>query len=526
MTITTTAPTITAAGISAPSYGDVLAFLQAQYRSIYGADIYLEADSQDGQFLAVLAVAINDANAAAIAIYNSFSPSTGQGSALSSNVKINGIAREVPTYSTVDLLITGQAFATITNGVAVDANKARWSLPASVTIPSGGSITVTATCQTVGEVAAPSGTVTGIATPTLGWQSVTNASASVAGAPVESDASLRFRQSISTAIPSLTVMDGIVGAVAGVSGVTRYAAIENDTGSTDANGIPAHSISMIVEGGDSMAVATAIAAKKPPGTPTYGTTSETVIDTYGNVIPINFYRPTEVPIGSAITVKALPGYNSDIGAQIVAAVAAYINALLIGDDVILTRLYLPANLSGSANSLTFEITSLAIAATPTTPTSAGVVIAFNEVASCAISDIVLTVTCWPTSVTTRSSSPRSKRTSRSSWRWWQLSPATSSRRKTSSKACRTPSIWIWPRAHSWTCWACGSASLGGSRFPSPTSTSRGIRPVSAGTRAYGCRMAMPPRPSQYWTTIPTVSCCGPRLGRTTGMDPPSTPRRS
>lgn len=391
MTITTTAPTITAAGISAPGYGDVLDFLQSQYRSIYGADIYLGADSQDGQFLAVIAAAINDANAAAIAIYNSFSPATGQGAALSSNVKINGIAREVPTYSTVDLTITGQAYRVINNGVAVDVNNNRWALPAVVTIPSGGTVTVTATCQQIGAVSAPSGTVTGIATPTLGWQAVTNADASVPGAPIESDASLRYRQSISTAIPSLTVMDGIVGAVAGVAGVTRYAAIENDTGSTDANGIPAHSISMIVEGGDSLVVAKAIAAKKPPGTPTFGTTSETVIDTYGNVIPISFYRPTEVPIGAAITVKALPGYNSDIGAQIVAAVAAYINALKIGDDVILTRLYLPANLSGSASSLTFEITSLAIAATPGTPAASDVVIAFNEVASCATSDIALTV---------------------------------------------------------------------------------------------------------------------------------------
>lgn len=392
MTITTTAPTITGAGISAPAYGDVLDFLQSQYRSIYGADIYLGADSQDGQFLAVIATAINDANASAIAIYNSFSPATGQGAALSSNVKINGIAREVPTYSTVDLTITGQAYRVINNGVAVDVNNNRWALPAVVTIPAGGSITVTAICQQIGAVSAPAGTVTGIATPTLGWQAVTNANASTSGAPVESDASLRYRQSISTAIPSLTVMDGIVGAVAGVAGVTRYAAIENDTGSTDVNGIPAHSISMIVEGGDSLVVAKAIAAKKPPGTPTFGTTSETVIDTYGNVIPINFYRPTEVPIGAAITIKALPGYNSDIGAQIVSAVVAYINALKIGDDVILTRLYLPANLSGSASSLTFEITSLAIAAKPGTPAASDVVIAFNEVASCATSDIVLTVT--------------------------------------------------------------------------------------------------------------------------------------
>jgi uncharacterized phage protein gp47/JayE len=391
MTITTTAPTISSTGISAPTYADVLSYLQAQYQAIYGADIYLGNDSQDGQFLAVIAAAINDANAAAISIYNSFSPATGQGAALSSNVKINGIAREVPTYSTVLLTITGQAYAVINNGVAKDTGGNRWRLPASVTIPSGGTITVTATSEVVGAIAAPIGTVTGIATPTLGWQAVTNTAAATPGAPVESDAALRFRQTISTALPSLTVMDGIVGAVAGLAGVTRYAAYENDTGSADVNGIPAHSISMIVEGGTDLDIATAIAAKKPPGTPTYGPTSQTVIDTYGNVIPINFYRPTEVPIAAAITIKALPGYNADIGAQLVAAVAGYINALSIGADVLMTRLYLPANLSGSASSFTFEVTSLAIAKKPATPTTADVAIAFNEVASCAIADIALTV---------------------------------------------------------------------------------------------------------------------------------------
>lgn len=392
MTITTTAPSISSAGISAPSYGDVLAYLQAQYQAIYGADVYLGNDSQDGQFLAVLASAINDANSAAIAVYNSFSPATGQGAALSSNVKINGIAREVPTYSTVDVLISGQAYTTITNGVAQDLNGNRWDLPASVSIPSGGAVTVTATCETVGSVSAPAGTVTIIATPTLGWQAVTNASASAPGAPIESDASLRYRQSISTAIPSLTVLDGIVGAVAGVAGVTRYAAYENDTSSPDVNGIPAYNISMVVEGGDSTAIATAIAAKKTPGVPTYGTTSQTIIDTYGNVVPIKFYRPGGVPIAIAITVKGLPGYNSDIGAQIVASLASYINALTIGSDVLLTRLYLPANLSGSANGQTFEVTVLKIAVYPATPASADVTVAFNAVASCNPANITLTVT--------------------------------------------------------------------------------------------------------------------------------------
>ena len=51
MTILSTAPVIDATGIRAPGYGEVLQYFKDQYRAIYGADTYLEADSQDGQLL-------------------------------------------------------------------------------------------------------------------------------------------------------------------------------------------------------------------------------------------------------------------------------------------------------------------------------------------------------------------------------------------------------------------------------------------------------------------------------------------
>ena len=126
---------IDAAGIRAPSYGEVLQYFKDQYRNIYGADTYLEADSQDGQLLAVFAMAIHDANTAAVQVYNAFSPATASGAALSSNVKINGLARGVATRSSVDLRIVGQGGTTISGGVALDGDRVQWELPASVTIP-------------------------------------------------------------------------------------------------------------------------------------------------------------------------------------------------------------------------------------------------------------------------------------------------------------------------------------------------------------------------------------------------------
>jgi uncharacterized phage protein gp47/JayE len=391
MTITTVAPTIDANGITAPAYSDILAYLQSIYWGIYGNDAYLGPDSQDGQFLGALAQAFSDVNAVALQIYSSYSPSTAVGAALSSNVKINGLERESATYSTAPIALGGQANTVITNGLITDPNGITWALPASVTIPSAGTINVTATCQTLGDITAPTGAWT-IATPTLGWQTATNTATATPGTPVEDDAELRYRQSISTSNPSLSVLDGIVGAVAAIDGVTRYQPYENDTGSTNADGIPAYNTSIVVEGGDPVAIATAIAAKGYPGMPTYGTTSETIIDSYGNQKTINFFFATDVAVTCAISLKALQGYSSTVGIAVQNAVSAYVNATALGggesSSVEWDGAVAAAKSVTGAN--TFRIISLTLSG----PGGAGapdVPIAFNDAATCTPSAVTLTV---------------------------------------------------------------------------------------------------------------------------------------
>lgn len=391
MTITTTAPTIDATGIHAPTYADVLDFLQTQYRAIYGADTYLEPDSKDGQFLAVIASAINDANSVAIATYNSFSPATAQGAALSSNVKINGIARQAASYSTDDVLLVGVAGTTITNGLVQDSNQISWALPATVTIPPSGEITVTATCTKIGAIEALAGTITKIMTPTLGWQTVTNPSDAAPGAPVELDPALRARQATSTAIPSLTVFEGTVGAVANVPGVTRYRGYENDTEVTDTNGLPPHTIALVVEGGDANAIAQAIAAKKGPGGGTDGTTAITVTDVYGRPIVIQFYRTTDQAVTAVVTFKALTGYTTAIGQSAQQAISDYVNSVAIGGGlagaVEWDECVAAAKSVSGAN--TFKIVSLSLSG-PAGAGSPDVPLTFNQAATCTPASITMT----------------------------------------------------------------------------------------------------------------------------------------
>lgn len=386
--------TVTASGISAPDYQTILSTVTGYFQQIYGTDAYLEPDSKDGQMVALVALAIHDANTTAIAVYNSYSPSTALTDALTRNVKINGITRKGETRSTVDLLLTGTAGTTITNGSAKDANSITWSLPTSTTIGVNGTVTVTATCNASGAVAALAGTITGINTPTRGWTSVTNPSAATVGAAAETDAELRIRQAQSVALPSLTPFEAVDGAIASIVGVTRHKLYENDTGSVDSNGLPAHSISAIVDGGDATTIAQTIRGKKGQGVATYGKTPIVVPDNYGNPHTISFSRPVNVPIYVSITMQVFTGYTTQIGEQIKTAIADYINSLTIGDDVLLSRIYSPANLGvvSGGNARFYDITDLRIGKSAGGVAAANVVIAYDEAASCSTANIAITVT--------------------------------------------------------------------------------------------------------------------------------------
>lgn len=372
-------------GFHYADYPSYLTYFQDKYRTIYGADVNLDADTQDGQWVAIQAKAAYDTATLAASTYNSFSPVTAQGVGLSRNVKINGISRRVPTHSTVDLTVVGQNGTVITDGIATDALQQKWLLP-TTTIPISGTISVTAVAELEGAISAEANTVNQIFTPTRGWQTVNNALAATPGEPVETDAELRVRQQQSTAIPSLTVLDGTVGGVFNLDGVLKVKSYENDTETTDANGLPAHSICLVVKGGDDMEICEEIALHKTPGTTTYangpGAVSEIVYDAHGMPLTINFQRPTSVTITVEITIAAGLGWTSDYETLIAQAVADLINDNDIGEDVLITKLYAPAYLTGTPAGQTFDIVSLEIGKNADPVSNINIDLDFDEEAVC------------------------------------------------------------------------------------------------------------------------------------------------
>lgn len=385
--LTTVAAQVTSAGISAPSYNDILASLQANFQSIYGADVYLGADSQDGQLLAIFARAIHDCNQTAIAVYNSFSPATAQGAALSQQVRLNHLQRLSASNSQANVTLTGVAGTTITSGVVKDVAGNKWDLPPTVIIPSTGSIVVTATCQVAGAVQAATGTITSIDTPALGWQSVTNASPASPGNVVESDAQLRRRQETSPPLRSRTIIEGLRGELLALDGVDYCVVYENDTGTTDANGLPPHSIAVVIQGGDSAEIAATIYRKKTTGCATFGTTTVNTVDALGGLTPINFFVPALVYLSVEVRITVNAFYTAAIGDEIKQALVSYIQNLPVGEDVTIPHLYIPALLSGGANSATYNLQSVKVAEKPATVGTSDIPIPFTSKAVLEVADV-------------------------------------------------------------------------------------------------------------------------------------------
>ena len=391
--LATIGPTIGPNGISAPSFSDIYQSLQASFQNIYGTDAYIDPDSQDGQLLAVFARGQHDANNVCLALYNSYSPSTAVGEALSSNVKINGIARKVATRSTAILTLTGVVGTTITNGVVRDTIGNRWALPESVSIPLSGSALALATCTEPGAVEASPNTINQIQTPTLGWQTATNVGDATPGAPVETDAELRIRQVLAVQAPSTSVLNAIESAISNLAGVVQARVYENDEDTTDpVTGLTPHSVSAVVQGGDPNEIADTIRRKKTPGAATFGTTVVPIADALGDVTNINFFEADLVTISVVVRIKARTGYLAGTADLIKAAVATYINDLRIGQRVDQGRLYLPAQLYGQGVYQTYEVNAVELARSPATPTNADVEIAFNELAVCAVVNVNVVVT--------------------------------------------------------------------------------------------------------------------------------------
>lgn len=367
---------ITTTGFNAKTLSEIISETEASFKTAFGDAINLQETSPLGQIKGVLDERISLLWELSEAIYNSQYPNTAEGTSLDNIASINNITRLQATESQVTATITGTANAIVpANFIAyVNGNESsEFETLQEYTIGSGGTVDVEMYATTTGETVAYSGTLTEIQTPTSGIDSITNALDAELGRDVETDTDFKIRRLLLLQKSGTATIEGIRNSlISNVENVTNALVVENNTLSTDLDGRPAKSIEVYVLGGLDQDIADEIFNSKPAGIATYGTTSQTVIDSQSQSHTISFSRSTEVDIYLIVNITknttASEGdiYPTDGDTQVETAILNYVNDLSIGDDVIVNKLYTPINTV--AGVIGIEI-FIGTSASPTTSTN-------------------------------------------------------------------------------------------------------------------------------------------------------------
>ncbi|MDO5435272.1 MAG: hypothetical protein Q4G19_02775 [Clostridia bacterium] len=173
----------------------------------------------------------------------------------------------------------------------------------------------------------------------------------------ETDEALRDRRAALAALSSVTTAAGIEAAVRAVPGVTRVKVFVNDADAANGD-LPAHSVTVLAEGGNNADVAKAILAKKAPGIPTAGATSVTVPDLYGVNTTVRFSRPETCAATCRVVVQRLTGWTDGTADVIKNAAAEYVSGLDIGEPLIVPVLY--GAIYEAVGAVTFTVTGITV----------------------------------------------------------------------------------------------------------------------------------------------------------------------
>lgn len=291
-------------GLTVNTRAEEVTILNAGLQGIYGNDINLDSNSQDGQFVGIEAQVIVDQLELLVQINAGFDPDRAIGRILDERVAINNIARAGGTFTiqpitlvidrTVALQGLDAEFNSINGvGFTVQDNAGNQFILVDSETFTAGTYSRNFRAQIIGQVETIVDTITNPVTIVIGVISVNNPSGALEiGQNEETDAQLRVRRQRSVSINSAGYLNGLIGACLALTGVTEVKAYENYTNSTDADGIPAHSIWLIVEGGANTDIGNVLYQKKSMGCGMKGAVTGTIETVNGGDFVYKFDRPS------------------------------------------------------------------------------------------------------------------------------------------------------------------------------------------------------------------------------------------
>lgn len=290
----------------------ILEEMAAYQRATIDPNWNTEADTLAGQYNGIFADQVAQLWEVLEAEYYALSRDA-DANALDIIGSLTGTPRRGATKSTVTLTLNLNASITVPAGSIVSVNGDPSirvvTLADAVRGGSPGTVDVDAEAETAGSVHANPGTLTVIATPVVGWNSVTNAGALTGGEGIEDDDAYRRRQYAELAAGGGGSVPGIRADILDLGDEISCIVLENDADTT-VDGMPPHSVEAVVQGGDPQDIAEVLFASKSGGIKTHGNQSPvSVTDEQGIDHEVRFSRPVEVPVYVAIGLTTVGDYS-------------------------------------------------------------------------------------------------------------------------------------------------------------------------------------------------------------------------
>ncbi len=392
---------ITADGLETATQSELVTQLTTELSTAYGADINTDPDSPDGQAINIYVQAILDALDLLTQIYNTFDPDSAIGRTLDERCAINGIQRLGGTFTLTNVtLVVDRALnlvgldSDIENpdgtGYTVSDNEGnQFILAESQSISAAGTYVYEFRAKNNGAVLTVPNTIIVPVTIVLGVVSVNNPTVYTSlGIDQETDAQLRLRRQKSVSLSSQGYLAGLLAAILNINGVTSAYVYENNTGATDADDIPSHSIWAIVQGGDSDLIGEAIYSKRNAGCGMKGDEVVDITQVDGTIFQVKFDRVesedlyikahigsingTDTPdltyIKDQLALLLIPGVNGTVNINELSTLVQGIdpNALVVptsGDGFSLTASAYANVLSPSAKNKQFAVAAARMAFT-------------------------------------------------------------------------------------------------------------------------------------------------------------------
>lgn len=316
--MSTTSNQITANGIQIEQYTDIVSDILNGTPSvpglfaIYGPTINVASNTPDGQWVNLMALSKLDMEQFALSIYNSFDITQAVGIALDNLAQILGLQRLAGTYTQTQVVVTTSQTVTLNglNGTATpftvsDSNGNLYYLLTTSTLISGVN-TLNFQAANIGLVQTIQNTITVIVTPTAGVLTVNNPSMPYAiGNTQETDAQFRLRcQQSNSGIATRKAM-AMYAALSALPGVEQAVVYENVTATTNATGVPPHSIWPIVVGGSTTQIANTIYYYLGDGCGDKGNNSYNITQIDGSTFTIYYDVATQTNLYIYLNVESL-----------------------------------------------------------------------------------------------------------------------------------------------------------------------------------------------------------------------------